>query len=340
MTRFPDTVTIPLLFVVACATDVRTFFVANHRAGKRDASQVDSAETPRLATPRTTTPGKRKAVKPSKRPRIDATDAVAARRNTRAAGRKKLFPVLPSAPTLVGAAALVVAATGAVTIGEEATPAEASGGVQKLSAQASVLTGTSRVESSDVAVSRERAVSRDSQREALEDAAEQKLQAAAEAQAEERNAALAALAASAEKHADEIAANAWVLPISPGAYRLSARFGESSGLWSSTHTGLDFAAPSGTPILSVANGVVTSTEYDGAYGNKTVITLEDGTEIWYCHQTSFQVSPGDTVRGGQVIGTVGSTGNSTGPHLHLEVRPGAGDAVDPYAALVARGLTP
>ena len=101
-----------------------------------------------------------------------------------------------------------------------------------------------------------------------------------------------------------------------------------------------FAAPSGTPVLSVANGVVRSTEYDGSYGNKIVVALEDGTEIWYAHLTSFTVSPGQEVRGGEQIGTVGSTGNSTGPHLHLEVRPGAGDAVDPYAALLAHGLTP
>jgi len=233
-----------------------------------------------------------------------------------------------------------MAAAGAVTIGQEATPAEASTSIQRLSAQANVLTGSSKVESKSISASREQAVSRDSQREALRDAADQELLAAAEAQAQERNAALAQLAASAEKHADQIAANMWQLPIAHGVYHLTAGFGESSGLWANTHTGLDFAAPSGTPIISVANGLVTSTEYAGAYGNQTIITLEDGTEIWYCHQTSFSVSPGDSVRGGQVIGTVGSTGNTTGPHLHLEVRPGAGDPVDPLAALGVHGLQP
>jgi len=68
-------------------------------------------------------------------------------------------------------------------------------------------------------------------------------------------------------------------------------------------------------------------------------TLEDGTEIWYCHQTSFLVGVGDAVRGGETIGTVGSTGNSTGPHLHIEVRPGGGDPVDPYEAFIVHGLT-
>ncbi len=71
-----------------------------------------------------------------------------------------------------------------------------------------------------------------------------------------------------------------------------------------------------------------------------MITLEDGTELWYAHQTSYIVSVGQDVRAGEVVGYVGSTGNSTGSHLHLEVRPGGGDPVDPYTALVYHGLTP
>ena len=156
-------------------------------------------------------------------------------------------------------------------------------------------------------------------------------------QAEQRDAALAQLADQAEKRAGVLADNRWVLPVA--GYRLTATFGEY-GLWSSYHTGLDFAADPGTPIMAVARGVITSTGYDGAYGNKTVLTLEDGTEIWYAHQTSILVSVGDVVAPGDVIGTVGSTGNVTGPHLHLEVRPGGGDPVDPRAALIANGVTP
>jgi murein DD-endopeptidase MepM/ murein hydrolase activator NlpD len=249
--------------------------------------------------------------------------------------------VLPSAPALIGTAALVVAGAGAVTVGGgSVTTALASGDVQQLSGQANVLNGASSVGSSSSVSLREKALSRDSARQAQADASEQELVEAAEAQSRERNALLADLAASAEKHAAEIARNAWQSPLSPGSYRMSSRFGECSALWSACHTGLDLSAPSGTPILSIANGVVTEVGYDGAYGNKTVVQLEDGTELWYCHQSTYGVGVGETVTGGQVIGYVGSTGNTTGPHLHLEVRPGAGDPVDPYSALLAHGISP
>ena len=73
-------------------------------------------------------------------------------------------------------------------------------------------------------------------------------------------------------------------------------------------------------------------------GNHTVVRLQDGTEIWYSHQTTITVVPGQRVQAGEVIGTVGSTGNVTGPHLHLEVRPDPDAPVDPLAALAAHGL--
>lgn len=131
---------------------------------------------------------------------------------------------------------------------------------------------------------------------------------------------------------------AHALPVK--GYHLTGRFGDHSGLWSSVHTGLDFAAPSGTPIRSVARGVVTAVGYDGAYGTRTVVRLAGGTDLWYCHQSSTRVAVGDRVRVGQLIGTVGSTGNATGSHLHLEVRPRTDVPVDPLAWLRARGLHP
>lgn len=130
----------------------------------------------------------------------------------------------------------------------------------------------------------------------------------------------------------------FVLPVV--GYRLTGRFGDRSSLWSSVHTGLDFAAASGTAIRSIADGRIVSTGYDGSYGKKTVLRLTDGTELWFCHQSHVGVQVGERVHVGQVIGAIGSTGNVTGPHLHLEVRPRTADPVDPLAWLRARGLRP
>ena len=140
------------------------------------------------------------------------------------------------------------------------------------------------------------------------------------------------------KRAARLRAARWVLPVSH--YSLSARFGEISWLWSSYHTGLDFAAAYGTAIRSVASGTVTEASYDGSYGYKTVVTLANGTELWYCHQTSLAVGVGTPVSPGEVIGYVGTTGNVTGAHLHLEVRPGGQDPVDPFTTLAQHGLDP
>ena len=183
-------------------------------------------------------------------------------------------------------------------------------------------------------------VATDSSRNALEDTTKAGLKDPQSGQAKVKNAGLAKLAASAEQAVAEILENAWQLPLEPDVYQLTARFGECSALWSRCHTGLDMAAPEGTPVLAVANGTITDAGWAGAYGNRTILTLEDGTEIWYCHQAALGAEIGDQVVGGQPIGFVGSTGNVTGPHLHIEVRPGGGDPVDPYQALAARGLQP
>jgi murein DD-endopeptidase MepM/ murein hydrolase activator NlpD len=130
----------------------------------------------------------------------------------------------------------------------------------------------------------------------------------------------------------------WVLPVT--GYHLTGRFGASSGLWSSTHTGLDFAAPEGTEIRSIGPGVVTEAAYDGAFGNKTVVRLDDGTVLWYCHQSEIGVDVGQRLAPGDLVGYVGSTGNVTGPHLHLEVHPGGGDPVDPETWLPEHDVQP
>ncbi|WP_156391637.1 MULTISPECIES: M23 family metallopeptidase [unclassified Nocardioides] len=246
-----------------------------------------------------------------------------------AGSRGPLFRGLPSLPVAVGVATLAIAIGGAVV----STDPELASATDRLTAS-NAMTGSF---GNGVVGERVQSLSRDSDRDTLAQAAGTDLVAEAERHAEERNSALGQLAQAAQKEAAEIALNKWVLPLD--SYRLTATFGEY-GLWSSYHTGLDFAAPSGTPIRAVTNGVVTSAGSDGAYGNKTVVTLEDGTELWFCHQSSFAVSAGDTVRSGEIIGYVGSTGHVTGPHLHLEVRPGGGDPVDPDAALRVHGVTP
>jgi len=134
---------------------------------------------------------------------------------------------------------------------------------------------------------------------------------------------------------DEVVA---VLPLA--SYDTSAGFGLTGPLWEAEHGGQDFGASAGEQLVAVAAGVVTEVAYAGPYGLRTILTLPDGTEVWYCHQTDVSVYAGQAVDVADPIGTVGSTGNSTGPHLHLEVRPGAGDPVDPMDWLRAAGLTP
>jgi murein DD-endopeptidase MepM/ murein hydrolase activator NlpD len=133
-----------------------------------------------------------------------------------------------------------------------------------------------------------------------------------------------------------IAPITWTSPIS--GYRLTGRFGDRSSMWSSgVHTGLDFAAPSGTPIRSIAAGVVKEASYDGAYGYKTVVTIPGGGEVWYCHQQRLAVSKGQRLSPGQVVGYVGTTGNVTGAHLHMEIRYGD-RPVDPASVLAREGV--
>ncbi len=127
-----------------------------------------------------------------------------------------------------------------------------------------------------------------------------------------------------------------VLPLSPVV--LTARFGQCSSLWSHCHTGLDFSAGTGTPIHAVLGGrVIASGSCGCAYGRLTKIAVDGDLQLWYAHQSAQRVQVGDVVRTGQVIGAVGATGNTTGPHLHLEVRV-KGSPIDPEAWLHKQGL--
>ncbi|MYW29896.1 M23 family metallopeptidase, partial [Streptomyces sp. SID2119] len=115
-----------------------------------------------------------------------------------------------------------------------------------------------------------------------------------------------------------------------------------AGSWSSGyHTGVDFPVPTGTSVKAVAPGRVVSSGWAGAYGYEVVIRHEDGRYSQYAHLSALHVKEGQSVSGGQRIARSGSTGNSTGPHLHFEVRlgPGYGSDIDPLAYLRAGGVS-
>jgi murein DD-endopeptidase MepM/ murein hydrolase activator NlpD len=303
------------------------------RAARRTDRRAASTSLPRRAAARTATP--------VAAPVIELQAVVEAPRRSapgrRSAPRKSLIRGLPSAPLLLGIAALAISAGGAVTLSDPQLVGAAGATSSAKLMQAGALSGTGGVASSVQPGARGPVVSRDASRDQLATSVDPELVAAAEAQAKEVAAARQEVDKQTDQYSAKLKQNLWHLPVV--GYHLTARFGDY-GLWSSYHTGLDFAAPSGTPIYAVANGVISSASYDGSYGNKTVETLDDGTELWYCHQTSFTVSSGETVRAGELIGYIGSTGHVTGPHLHLEVHPGGGDPVDPYTALVVHGVTP
>ena len=108
--------------------------------------------------------------------------------------------------------------------------------------------------------------------------------------------------------------------IKPISGIITSRFAESSRIRSSRHTGLDISASTGTPIKAAASGTVTFSGRKGSYGNLIVISHGNGVQTYYGHCSALHASAGQQVSQGQTIAAVGSTGNSTGPHLHLEIR--------------------
>ncbi|MGY2876372.1 murein DD-endopeptidase MepM/ murein hydrolase activator NlpD [Marmoricola sp. URHA0025 HA25] len=133
---------------------------------------------------------------------------------------------------------------------------------------------------------------------------------------------------------------AWVLPVGHAHYVLTAGFGECGSRWAHCHTGQDFAVPTGTPIMVAADGVVTFAGWAGPYGNAVHVLHAGGIATWYAHLSQIRTHTGAHVTAGQVLGLSGSTGNTTGPHLHLEVRTHAststsGTPIDPMPWLHA-----
>lgn len=128
----------------------------------------------------------------------------------------------------------------------------------------------------------------------------------------------------------------YVMPVKQ--HGLSAYFGQAGVNWMSVHTGIDFPVQYGTPVMAATDGTV-RTQYNTAYGNMAIVTMADGTETWYCHLSSTRIRSG-TVKAGDVIAYSGNSGNSTGPHMHFEVRPGGGAAIDPLPWLRSHGIDP
>jgi murein DD-endopeptidase MepM/ murein hydrolase activator NlpD len=140
------------------------------------------------------------------------------------------------------------------------------------------------------------------------------------------------------------AAASWVDPVKK--YTLSASFAQAGSLWQSTHSGQDFAVASGTEVVAAHGGTVVKAGGNGAgdgaaYGNAIVIKHGNGTYSQYAHLSRIDVKIGQVVSTGQHIALSGSTGNSTGPHLHFEIRTTAnyGSAIDPVAFLRGKGVS-
>ncbi|CAM5560213.1 peptidoglycan DD-metalloendopeptidase family protein [Streptomyces diastaticus] len=143
----------------------------------------------------------------------------------------------------------------------------------------------------------------------------------------------------AEQAEQPAASSGWNRPVDASP---STAYRASGGSWSSGyHTGVDFSASSGTSVKAIGAGTVVSAGWSGSYGNEVVIQHADGKYSQYAHLSSLSVSSGQTVTGGQQIGLSGSTGNSTGPHLHFEVRtgPSYGSDIDPLAYLRGHGVS-
>jgi murein DD-endopeptidase MepM/ murein hydrolase activator NlpD len=123
--------------------------------------------------------------------------------------------------------------------------------------------------------------------------------------------------------------------VKPMDGRVTSEFGPR---WGTMHKGLDLAAPAGSPIRAVTGGTVRRANWNGGYGNAVIIDHGNGLSTLYGHAASLDVKPGQKVNAGDIIAREGSTGDSTGPHLHFEVRLND-KQIDPRPWLTARGIT-
>ncbi|MFE9928357.1 M23 family metallopeptidase [Streptomyces sp. NPDC005533] len=184
---------------------------------------------------------------------------------------------------------------------------------------------------------------------AFADTAQTSLAGTAELVAQQASAQAGAAAAAAKAEAKPVAKSAskaglWDKPLEK--YTLSATFGKGGSMWSHKHSGQDFAVPVGTSVKAAAAGVVVKAGPNGggdgpAYGNAIVIKHANNTYSQYAHLSKIQVKIGQKVAASQRIALSGNTGNSSGPHLHFEIRttPNYGSAVNPVAFLRTVGVS-
>ena len=134
-------------------------------------------------------------------------------------------------------------------------------------------------------------------------------------------------------------ASGWTTPLADKA-RISQRYGVKGNWAAGHHTGVDFAVPEGTPVRSVGSGSVVFAGTSGDYGRAVTIRMSDGKYTLFAHLSRISVAKGERVNAGKVIGRSGNTGNSTGPHLHFEVRAqrGYGSDIDPLKYLASHGV--
>ncbi|MEU8674929.1 M23 family metallopeptidase [Streptomyces sp. NPDC048560] len=166
-----------------------------------------------------------------------------------------------------------------------------------------------------------------------------KAKAEAERKAKARAAEIREAEARAARAAERKRLTSFHLPVA-GSY-VTTGYKSGGALWSSgSHSGVDFRAASGSSVVAVGAGTVVEAGWGGAYGNNIVLRMTDGTYTQYGHLSSIGVSVGQSVTSGQQIGISGSTGNSTGPHLHFEARttPEYGSDMDPVAYLRSHGV--
>jgi len=108
------------------------------------------------------------------------------------------------------------------------------------------------------------------------------------------------------------------LPIKNG--KITTAYKKAGKMWSKGyHTGVDFAVPTGTPVLAVADGKIENANWGKSYGNQ-VVQKVDGGWVIYAHLNAVRCKPGQVVKKGQIVGESGNSGNSSGPHLHFEYR--------------------